>query len=553
MSGTAISRRERLIVLIIAFVIVAAMQTPYVLGYLLAQPGTEYTGLLINVEDASYLSAIGQGIKGAWLYKIPFTTEQHEPVFIETFYLALGHVARLCNLSAVAMWHWARVVAAMMMFLTVYGFIAQWIHSAEQRRLAYLIAILTAGFDWFRFPFDAPNVWEAVPIERQVAEAHLFFSAMTYPHFGISIVLMLVAFSFLVAMLIPAQPSNPWRLAVGIGVANLLLGIIYPFLIYLMCAVTGTFFLFLVWREKIIQRRLVFWLGVVFAIPAPLFLYYLVVLINNPIIAFWNAQATTVSPNPLHWILTYAPLLVFAFMTRRAIASMDELSKRRWMFLWIWVSVVAILIYAPITQQRRFIEGVQVPLAILATLGLTQVVFPRLEQTRVFIQQSQRPGYSIAGLRRLITLGIVTVMSLSSLYVWMGSVITLAIAQPYPLFRPVAELQVMDWLRANTASNDTIFSAYWTGSWIPVQADRRVFIGQRYETIRFDSKRRDTERFFDSATDDLWRMNLLRENRLAYVFWGQGERDLGAFDPNRANYLKPVYGNSAATIFQVLQ
>ena len=268
MSSAMISRREWLIAFIIALGIVALMQIPYALGYVLAPSGIEYTGLLINVEDASYLSAIGQGMNGAWLYQIPFTTEQHEPVFIETFYLALGHLARLGNLSAVAMWHWARVIAAMVLFLVVFGFIAQWINSAEHRRLAYLIALLTAGFDWFRFPFDAPNVWEAVPIDRQVAEAHLFFSAMTYPHFGISIALMLVVFSFVVAMLNSAHGLERWRLALGIGLANLLLGMIYPFLIYLMCAVTGMFFLFLVWREKRIQWRLVFWCSVAFGFRA---------------------------------------------------------------------------------------------------------------------------------------------------------------------------------------------------------------------------------------------------------------------------------------------
>ena len=66
--GITITRREWIIVLIIAFIATALMQTPYVLGYAFAYPKTEFTGLLINLADTSYLAIIRQGFDGAWLY-----------------------------------------------------------------------------------------------------------------------------------------------------------------------------------------------------------------------------------------------------------------------------------------------------------------------------------------------------------------------------------------------------------------------------------------------------------------------------------------------------
>jgi hypothetical protein len=192
-----------------------------------------------------------------------------------------------------------------------------------------------------------------------------------------------------------------------------------------------------------------------------------------------------------------------------------------------------------------------VPLAILATLGLFESVLPRLVRTRVLATLSQRPGYSVAGLQRLIVFALIAMTSLASLNVWISSVLLLAVEQPYPLFRPIGELQAMDWLRDHTARNESVFSSYWTGSFIPARTGNPVFVGQRYETIRFDDKRRDLEKFFDAATDDAWREKLLLQYRIVYLFWGRGERDLGGFNPDRADYLQPIFANDAARIYRV--
>ncbi len=548
--STRPSMREWLFAFLIAAILTALLQIPYALGYALARPGTEFTGLMVNVEDGSYLSAIGQGIAGAWLYHTPFTTEPHAPAFIEVFYLALGHLARALNLSAVAMWHVARVAADLILFLAVFGFISFFLDSPAQRRIAYLVALLSAGFDLLRLPFDPPSMFEAVPVDLHIPEAHLFFSALTYPHFAISVALVLATFWLLLRAL-SASGKTQWAYAFGAAVGNVLIGIVYPFLIYLMVAVMGAYYLFLVWRQHQVLWREAAALCLAFAVPAPLFVYYQYALMTNPVLQIWNAQAVTLSPNPIHFVLTYVTLLPFALLTLRPIAQMEEQRKRATAFLWVWVCAVALLLYTPITQQRRFVEGVQVPLAILATLGLFEVALPWLARTRVFVALSRRPSYSVAGLQRLVTVGWIAVASLTSVYVWLSSVALLAFEQPYPLFRPVVEIQAMDWLGDHTARNASIFSSYWSGSFIPARAGNSVFIGQRDETIHFDDKRRASEKFFAASTDDAWRANLLRQYGIAYLFYGRGERDLGQFDPARASYLQLVFSNDAAQIYRV--
>ncbi len=59
------------------------------------------------------------------------------------------------------------------------------------------------------------------------------------------------------------------------------------------------------------------------------------------------------------------------------------------------------------------------------------------------------------------------------------------------------------------------------------------------------------EKFFDVETDDAWRATFVRDERIAYVFWGRGERDLGGFNPDGAAYLECVFANDTARIYRV--
>src|SRR3990172_2572580 len=99
-SQFSVTRREWWIALLIALAAVALTWVPYGLGYQLARPDTEFTGVLMNPEDSqSYFAKMLQGYDGNWLYTIPFTTEDHAPAFVGGFYLALGHLARTMSLS----------------------------------------------------------------------------------------------------------------------------------------------------------------------------------------------------------------------------------------------------------------------------------------------------------------------------------------------------------------------------------------------------------------------------------------------------------------------
>jgi len=360
-----VTRREWTMAVSIAVATTLVMLVPYILGYALTRPGTEYTGLVVNVEDGSYLSAIGEGYHGAWLYHLPFTTEPHAPAFIEVFYLALGHLARALDLSIMQMWHLARVLASVLMFSTMIGFIALFLHAPVQRLVAYLFGIVGAGVDWSALPWERADALSGVPLDLHMPEAHPFFLAMTYPHIAVNVALLLITFWLGLHALNPAVTWRHRRIfALGAALTNFLLGIVYPFIIFLSAAVLSLYLLYLIARARKILWGEAGLLFAIYALPAPLFIYYQLQVVANPVLQIWNAQATTLSPNPLHYLLAYAPFILLGAFAVKWIVRDPNLKLR---FLLIWIGSAALLLYAPITQQRRFVQGLQIPLVLVAT------------------------------------------------------------------------------------------------------------------------------------------------------------------------------------------
>jgi hypothetical protein len=536
------NRKEKLWVCAIACLAVLLLLLPYWLGYVFARPDLEPTGVIMNPEDSqSYFAKMLQGYDGYWLYRIPFTTEEHTPAFIGGFYLLLGHLARSFGLSLVAMWHLARTLAALIMFLAIFSFIARFLPDTRARWIAYLLAIFGSGLGWLLFLLNQPTWLDWTPVDFKMPEAHPFFSALTFPHIAISTALLLASFWLTLEAFINRYR---WLCAVGAGLINFATAIVFPFLIFLIAAVLGIYWVILAVQARRVLYREALIVAVTLVIPMPLVVYYSWTLASNSVFRTWDAQAITLSPPAPHYLIAYGVMILLALLSWRR-------RRANQIFLWAWLIAAALLVYAPHPQQRRFVQGVQIPLAILATVGWVQVVLPWLAQTRVFRWIISHPRYTPAGLERLLSIVFVLTMSLSNGYVLSSVTLTAMVEQPYPLFRMRDEIAAVDWLRANTARTDVVLSAYETGNYIAARAGNYVWIGHWTETVAWDSKLKEVEKFYSATTADEERTIFLRDQRIAYIFWGPAERKLGAFDPMQTRYWERVFANTNVQIFRV--
>lgn len=548
------NRRDWLAATAVALLLCLLFLLPYALGALTAVPGLTFTGILMNPEDShTYFAKMLAGYDGRWLYAIPFTPERPQPAFLGGFYILLGHLARGFGLSLQSMWHLARFAGGFSMFLTIFAFVRAFIPDRRTQWVAYLLAIFGSGLGWLLFLLQQPYWLDAFPVDFKMAEARPFFTALTFPHIAVSTSLMLFSFLLLLRAFHAPTSRRSWAQALLAGLLMLLTGILHPLLIYLLVAIWGLY-----WVYHAAQARRILWregwlLVAAFALPGLLYAYYAYGLYTDPVLRAWDAQREgTLSPPWPHYLLAFGPYLLLAAITLKAPGAKHALRNTQYTtFLRLWILAAALLVYAPLSSQRRFVQGVHIPLAMFTAVAFTHILIPRLEQSRPWQAILRHPRYEVGKMRTLAAVLFILLMSLSNFYVFASVNASAVIEQPDLLFRQTDEWEVVQWLHANGEPDATLLGAYQTGNYAAAYTGLRVVVGHWAETGNFAQKEAEVAQFFSAAATDMQRQALLQQYDVAYVWHGPREQELGSFDPQNAPYLHPVYHNDTITIYAV--
>jgi hypothetical protein len=543
-----ISSTELRLAALIAVIVVTIAFLPYALGYLLPTPGWEFSGIVMNFEDShGYLAKMRQGAEGQLLYQIPFTSEDHDGAFVGGFFLALGWICAISGLPVIWMWHLSRLFFGFFLLLAAYVFIAFFLEDTKQRLVAYFLASVSAGLGWIVLLSGRFSILGFDLIDFKMPEAHVFFTLLTFPHFALGATLLLAIFCLCILL----HQTQRWRYAVMAGLAGLLLAVVHPYNLLIVAVALGIWLLIIVWRERRLPLRELAGPVLLGLMALPVFVYYLWVFANNPAFGAWADQSGSPSPHPLHYLIGYGPLLILslpAMVDKARKADSDGLLPL------IWVLSVALLLYAPLKQQRRMVEGVHVPLSLLAAAGLYSYYLPRWERSKTLrkLVTFRQQAYSPRSFRNFMVFLVLVATVPSNLYI-VASLAATTVQHTYPFFHEREENEAIEWLAQETARSDTVFGSHGTGSYIPARINHRSFAGYWAETARCHEKLGMVDRFFQEETPDAWRVGLLKEYDIAYVFYGPREELLGGFDPAEAEYLSPVFDNDLITIYRVLE
>jgi hypothetical protein len=541
-----VARGEWAWALAVGVVAVALAGLPYLLGHILAPPDAVFSGVVMNFEDShGYLAKMRQGAVGSFLYQVPFTPEDHAGAFMGGFYLALGWVAGSLRSPIEWVWHASRALFGLLLLLVGYRFIAAFLEEVVERRVAYLMMAFGSGLGWVFLLAGRFSLWGFDLIDFKMPEAHVFFTLATFPHFALGATLILASLLWALAY----YRTGRIRHAILAGVMCLLMGVVHPYNI-LVVGLTLALYLGRLWiRRGRPPLREVLGTVAMVAIAAPSYIYMIYVFNTNPVFASWAEQAGSPSPHVLHYLIAYGPLLLLVIVGAPLLVRRG--GNERWLPA-IWMVATALLLYSPLKSQRRVVEGLQVPLSILASAGLCAGILPWVRRSRPFqaIAHSGLPNYSEENLGRFIIALVLLFMVPSNLYI-LGSLSVTALQSPYPFFHEAGEEEAMEWLRAQTEPSQTVLAAYETGSYIPARAGNRVFVGYWAETKDYPRKMEMALRFFAGDTGDAWRRELLDEYGVAYIFHGPRERELGKYDPASSGYLAPIFVNGVVTIYEV--
>lgn len=531
----AVPRRVWLFAISVAVV----LSVPYVVGQLSAPPDWQFSGAAavpsgFRVDFNSHLAKMWQGWRGQWDYQLLFTHEAHPALpTVQAFYIALGALARFLPLDFAVIYHLARFSLSIGMILALWVFSAHFFAEMDARWYALCFGALVGGWSWVLL-LVAPQITqqpEGFPIEFWLFDAFNLLGAFYMPHFAAAIILQIVAFLSLEKYI-----SGENRYLALMSLALLIDAIIQPYVVLLTFGVVGCLGAYHLLVSRRLSWRRALWLIVPLGVHGGIALFQYLLIAGDPIWAQFTAQNVTASPPAIYYLLGYAPLLLPALLGLRLLWKQPS---ARWLMIVVWLGLVIILVYAPLPTQRRYLLGVQTPLAMLATYGWVRVVLPALSRHR----------------RPLANLVFFAFAGLSHLFVILSNINTLA--EPYKhadLFYHPDELKGYAWLREQTPVSAIILTTFdWSGAGsggkVVAQTGRRVFLGHWIETVDFNNKLAQIATFYDSSTSNAWRETFLQAIGVNYIWYDESAKALGDWHPSQMEQLQSVFSTPKVTIY----
>ncbi len=480
-----------------------------------------------------------QGWRGDWIFKLPYTAEPGDGAYLNLFYLSLGHLARITNIPLLLVFHLARIISSIILFIALWRFIIEFRVPKEWQIPVFIVALFGSGMGWILFPFGVLTSDFIVP------ETYPFFSSLVNVHFPLGLALML--FLLLGLHTESDHTSRSFFSDWWSGLCALLLAFVDPFGLLILISVLMGLLCFLVFRalvqrkkirsliskEKTEKKDSIFFKSIFFRLiwliilGMPLIIYDLWVTYTDPILAGWNAQNITPSPPIWDLILSLSPALFVGIVGW--IWSVKNKRQVGWLLI-SWVFVAILLIYIPVNLQRRLMKGLFVPVTLLMGFGLNNLKFDNKNHQKLFF-------FGI-----IISAFITNLLILSVAFFGIQT-------NAEELYLRKNEAQALLWIKENTPSEALVLASPQTGLYIPAYTGRRVIYGHPFETVNAVQEGSAVVNFF-AGEDDLESETFLQERQVDYVFYGPREAKLGVLP--EVTQLQIVFDQEDVKIYQMV-
>ncbi|MEN6356229.1 MAG: hypothetical protein ABFD83_04000 [Armatimonadota bacterium] len=497
------SNSERNWVMMWAAAIMLLTSLPYIWGIFLAPNGYHFLGFIHNIDDSAvYLSWMRQAADGHFFIRNLFTSDPQSARAFNVLFLVMGNFARIMHLPLVFVFHLFRVGLGVFLIWSIWRFSKLFLDDPNERGLLIPLIGLSAGIGWM-----IPNVLDPTgSVDMWQPEAITFLALYLNPLFLAGLALMVWSFYFLIKM---SRTGRAGDAAVA-GIMLLLLGNIHTYdvitvacvwIVYIAASCIAEHKL----KAEIITRSL---LAALIALPSIVYQYY--IYRTDPVYA---ARANSPAPSPEIWsfFAGYGLILIGAIVGsvlwivehRRRNPERSPLSTLHFPLLIVWSVVGFALPYIPISQQRKLVMGLHIPLCILCAYALCKLI-------------ARVPS----SYRRSVFLILMLVMAMSNVKFVAQDMRLLSVgrtATHYAPFMSNSDLSAMRWLREHTRVDDTVFAAPTFALFTPAFTGHQVYYGHWSETPDYASKINDWFDFVNPGATDEVRSYILRETGAKYV------------------------------------
>lgn len=542
----SITKREWYFVLGLSLAMIFITTAVLVYGWLITPDGQVFTGVHFAAPNDwfVYYSHIEQVLQGRILFKNLFASElQLETINI--FWLSVGGVAKLFNLSPLVVLNLIRILLIPIFYFLAYLFLAFIFSDVNKRKISVLLLSFGSGLGLFlvnriiTYPFNFSGGVFQWPMDLWVPEAITFLTLYYSPHFIASLILILGIF-FLTILF---SRNKKFSYSLTVGLAAFILFAFHPFHVLTIFSVIFTYFVILMIKEKKILWHLVKHYLILGLFSAPSILYYLYLVQFDYVVGLKALQNTTFTPPVWITLFSFGLLLVFGILGIYFLIKEKRYSYKT-LFILAWVVVQSLIIFLPVNYQRRMVEGLHIPLVILTTISLFSLYRLIKKQNTSLTKFLYSQRYAL--------------MFILTLFLISSNVFQLAVDSF--IYRNQREVSYLDqevvsaagWLKSVDEEAIIFNSARRFINIVPAYSGRKVYVGHGVETPFFAQKQEEVNWFFRQDRAEEIEINFLTKRQIDYIFYSQVEKELGTYSPATKLYLKEVYSNSQVSIYQVL-
>ncbi len=489
-------------VIVLASVLVILAFVPFLWVGLSGANGNQwqFMGVLNNpLDGATYLSKMLQGYEGDWLIHFQHTSEPHNAMMLQILYPFLGQLSRVVSIPPIALFHAARVVASLIMYMALYHFAATIWPRRRSRRIFFILVSVGSGLGWL-YAILSGDVG-GVP-DLAIPEIFPFYSSLVNVHFPLTIACLSLVSSVVVVTFRPGCKDDPSISNGGLllGLLSFLLSLLYPQSLLPIGVATTLIVGFRTFRARQIVMRDIRWLLLLLLPALPLAVYYVALVNYNPAAAEWNRQNITLSPSIIVFLIGLGiPLLIALPGILRSLKRFEPDGDQ---FMIVWLIVIFVALYLPTNAQRRFSVGLMIPIAFFATRALEGYWF----------------SYFNRRWRYRLLVAVVPAMTMSYILVLMGN---LTINSGPFLQRDYAV--AFEWLKQEATPNDVVLAAPDVSAWVPSWTGARVVYGHPFETLNVAVKEKQVLDWYAGTNC----AGVIAQYSVRYVIVGPQERSLG--------------------------
>jgi hypothetical protein len=138
--------------------------------------------------------------------------------------------------------------------------------------------------------------------------------------------------------------------------------------------------------------------------------------------------------------------------------------------------------------------------------------------------------------------------SLTNLYLFTWRFYDLS-RHDYPYYLHRDEVAALRWLEANAAGEDVVLGALAIVQYVPAETGAHAFLAHWAQTVDYYGKEAAVTHFFDVATSDRERLQLIADFGVDYVVDGPAEQALGAFRLEESPHFRRLFASGQVGVY----